>query len=63
MFTGGIYANINLNLNDPDGDGRVRLDELVQNFKLGPTHIFDLSGSLDAGLNAYLKYFLSLYLL
>ncbi|MEM1067337.1 MAG: dockerin type I domain-containing protein [Planctomycetota bacterium] len=44
---GGIYATVGANLNDTDGDGKVRINEFVENL---PLCAFDLSGSLSAGL-------------
>lgn len=44
---GGVYATIGANLHDNDGDGKVRVEELIENL---PLCVFDLSGSLSAGL-------------
>jgi Ca2+-binding RTX toxin-like protein len=44
---GGIYATVGANLNDTSGDGKVRLNELLNNL---PLCAFDLAGSLSAGL-------------
>ncbi|XZE54543.1 LamG-like jellyroll fold domain-containing protein [Planctomycetaceae bacterium SH139] len=52
---GGIFAGVDFNLHDNDQDGRVRGNELADNFALGPIHVFDVSGSVDARLNAYLE--------
>ncbi|MEX2187238.1 MAG: LamG-like jellyroll fold domain-containing protein [Pirellulales bacterium] len=50
---GGVYAGVNFNLHDDNGDGRVRGDELLRNLQLGPIHIFDVSGAVDARLTAF----------
>ncbi|MGH7139623.1 MAG: calcium-binding protein, partial [Pirellulales bacterium] len=47
---GGIFANINMQLNDPNRDGKVRLSEIEQE---GAACLFDESGSIYAGLQAY----------
>jgi Ca2+-binding RTX toxin-like protein len=52
---GGIFLDVYFNLNDPDRDGKVRVNELLNNFKLSPLLIFDVSGALTAGLFAYIK--------
>ena len=49
---GGIYANVNFNFNDPDKDGKIRLSELKLD---DPLCMFDTSGSVTAGLSAYIK--------
>ena len=53
---GGIEVTIDMNLNDPDGNGRVRLDEIVDNFLRGPHCLFDTSGMLDVFLQPFLKF-------
>ncbi len=58
---GGVFAGVDFNLNDPDRDGRVRGGELAENFRLGPIHIFDVRGRLDAGLSAYVSVNLLLF--
>ncbi len=56
---GGLYAGVDLNLNDPNLDGKVRFQELADNFALGshpllgPLWIFDASGKLEAGASIY----------
>ncbi|MEM7807604.1 MAG: calcium-binding protein, partial [Planctomycetota bacterium] len=50
---GGIFANVDLNLNDPNNDGKVRLQEIQDNFSLAPVYVFDVSGELTAGLVAF----------
>jgi Ca2+-binding RTX toxin-like protein/Leucine-rich repeat (LRR) protein len=50
---GGIFATIDFNLNDPNNDGKVRIQEIIDNFNRGPLCVFDLGGALFAGLNAY----------
>ncbi|MAE67893.1 MAG: hypothetical protein CMJ18_26865, partial [Phycisphaeraceae bacterium] len=58
---GGVFANIDLNLHDiPEpttglADGKIRGDELLRNLQLGPIHVFDVSGRVDAGLEAFLE--------
>ena len=58
---GGLYAGIDLNLNDPNLDGKVRFQELADNFALGshpllgPLWIFDATGKLEAGVAIYAK--------
>ena len=49
---GGITAEILFNLHDNNDDGRVRPSELIENFELGPIHVFDISGTLDAFLES-----------
>ena len=58
---GGIFASVDFNLHDNDGDGRVRGGELAENFALGPIHIFDVSGRVDAGLVAFVDVDLLLF--
>ncbi len=58
---GGVFAGVDFNLHDNDRDGRVRGGELAENFELGPIHIFDVSGSLDAGLVAFVDVNLLLF--
>lgn len=58
---GGIFAGVDFNLHDNDGDGRVRASEIAENFKLGPVHVFDVSGKVDAGLTAFLNVNLLLF--
>jgi hypothetical protein len=57
---GGISANVEANLRDPDvdathpnGDGKVRIDEIIQDFREGPLCLFDIKGALTAGLSAF----------
>ncbi len=55
---GGLFAGIDFNLHDNNNDGKIRLVELLDNTLLGtkdgfgPIHMFDVDGSLDAGLFA-----------
>lgn len=51
---GGLDANVQVSLADPDGSGRVHLDEFLTQFEISPFNVFDASGKLTAGLNAYL---------
>jgi Ca2+-binding RTX toxin-like protein len=48
---GGLFASVNFNPHDPSGTGKVHLQDLVADFQKGT--IFDVSGSLQAFLNAY----------
>ncbi len=53
---GGIFANVNFDLRDPNNDGKVRLNELADVVSTrGPLGIFNTSGKLEAGLNAYVR--------
>ncbi len=58
---GGIFAGVDFNLHDNDGDGRVRASEITENLGLGPVHVFDVSGKVDAGLTAFLNVNLLLF--
>jgi Ca2+-binding RTX toxin-like protein len=53
---GGIYANIGFNLNDPNDDGKVRVNEFADLIEENPLCLFDTSGEITAGLNAYVKF-------
>ncbi|NEQ36297.1 MAG: hypothetical protein F6K40_08385 [Okeania sp. SIO3I5] len=65
--TGGIYGNIDFNLNDPDSDGRVRIEEILNNIYLGAnsdesfltdnpiTAVFDISGQVVARLKWFIE--------
>ena len=46
---GGIHATVGANLRDNDHDGKVRVQEIVENL---PFCVFDFAGSLSAGLRA-----------
>ncbi len=50
---GGLDANVNVGLTDPDGDKRVHYDEFIHNFEISPLKVFDASGRMTYGLNAY----------
>ncbi|MFY7876758.1 MAG: calcium-binding protein, partial [Pirellula sp.] len=50
---GGIEATVGLNLNDPNNDGRVHLNELRENLRRGVEWVFDVQGSVDAYLRAF----------
>lgn len=52
---GGLRGTLGADLNDPDADGKVYVDELAYNLMRGPQCIFDLQGSLDVFLEAYIK--------
>lgn len=66
---GQLSATVDFNLHDyPDEfsnqtDGKVRADELIRSLKLSPPpiHIFDIDGSIDAALSAFLKIDLGLF--
>ena len=60
---GDVTATIGLDLNDystnpsiPDlpGDDKIRLDEFVSRLEMGPQCLFDMTGELSAGLEAFL---------
>ncbi|MEM9825839.1 MAG: LamG-like jellyroll fold domain-containing protein, partial [Planctomycetota bacterium] len=53
---GGIFADVDFNLNDPDRDGRVRAGEIARNAALGPIHIFDVDGKVDAGVSGFYRF-------
>ncbi|MCC6124661.1 MAG: right-handed parallel beta-helix repeat-containing protein [Pirellulales bacterium] len=53
--SGGVAMNLYANLNDPDNDGRVHLDEFLENLDLGPFCTFDVSGDVVARLSAYVR--------
>jgi Ca2+-binding RTX toxin-like protein len=50
---GGVFANVDFNLHDQSGDGRVRAGEILNSLALGPIHVFDVSGQVDAALQAF----------
>lgn len=50
---GGIFVDGFFDLHDQSGDGKIRADELIENFQIGPLHVFDVSGTLSARLFAY----------
>mgnify|MGYP003622094148 CR=1 FL=1 len=52
---GGLFASVDLNLHDDDNDGKVRFQELANNFDIGPIYIFDVAGKVDAFLETYIK--------
>jgi Ca2+-binding RTX toxin-like protein len=54
---GGIFAGVDFNLHDPDADGRVRLRELAANAREDLRCIFDITGRIEAGLEAYVRAF------
>ena len=58
---GYLRATVNFNLNDPDRDGKVRPREIANNFARHPLAIFDISGSLVAGLEVYARVNLLFY--
>jgi hypothetical protein len=50
---GGIDANVHVSLADPTGDLRVHFDEVVERYNIMPLCVFDVGGTLTAGLHAY----------
>jgi len=52
---GGLRGTLGADLNDPNPDGKVYVDEFAYNLMRGPQCIFDLEGSLDVFLEAYIK--------
>ncbi|HEX2748888.1 MAG TPA: calcium-binding protein, partial [Verrucomicrobiales bacterium] len=50
---GGLYANIHAGLADPDHDGRVHLDEFIDEFGIHPLCVFQADGAVDFALRAY----------
>jgi Ca2+-binding RTX toxin-like protein len=55
----GVRGTLGANLKDNNNDGKVHLDEFVANLRSGLECIFDLEGSIDAFLEAYIKVGLS----
>jgi hypothetical protein len=53
--TGGIVANVNFTLHDPNNDGKVRPSEIASDLAKGPLALFDVSGEVDAVLQATLQ--------
>lgn len=51
--TGGIFATLGVDLHDPDNDGRVHVDEFLENLDKNFLCTFDVEGALTAGLTAY----------
>ncbi|MEB3829160.1 proprotein convertase P-domain-containing protein [Phormidium sp. CCY1219] len=62
---GGVFANIDFDLNDPNSDGKVRIEEILNNIYLGSqdfspsnnpiTSVFDVSGSVEAKLKWFVE--------
>lgn len=50
---GGLFANIFFDINDKNNDGRIYLNEALQRIQEG--NLLNLSGSVGAGLSAYVK--------
>ncbi|MCA9197940.1 MAG: FG-GAP repeat protein, partial [Planctomycetales bacterium] len=50
---GGIGMDVFFDLHDNNNDGKVRVDEIIENFNLGPIHVFDVTGQAKAFLFAY----------
>ncbi len=52
---GGVHANVQVSFTDPDGNGKVQLDEFINQFAMGPFRVFAASGRLTSALSAYVK--------
>ncbi len=52
---GGLKGTLAADLADPDNNGKVYVDELVDQISNGVECVFDLSGSLEVFLAAYIK--------
>jgi Ca2+-binding RTX toxin-like protein len=52
---GGLRGELGANLKDNNDDGKVHLDELLDNLSRGPECVFDFEGALKAFFEAYLK--------
>ena len=52
---GGISGDATMTLNDPNNDGKLRYNEIKADLGQGPLNIFDVSGELTAGLEAFIK--------
>jgi hypothetical protein len=50
---GGLFAEASADLRDPDGDGKVRVNELLENIEHGLACAFDISGSVDLGFRIH----------
>ena len=50
---GGVELDVYFDLHDRNNDGKVRVDEIIDNFNLGPIHVFDVTGQARANLFAY----------
>lgn len=50
---GGIQADVSFNLNDTDGNGKVRVNEILNLINKDPRCLFDTSGKLTAFLAAF----------
>ena len=50
---GGLKADVHMSLADPTGDLRVHFDEVVDRYNIMPLCVFDVGGTLSAGLHAY----------
>ena len=52
---GGPKGNISLDLIDPNNSGKVRKDELISIFSASPLELFELNGSVDFVVDAFIK--------
>ncbi len=52
---GGLKGTLAADLADPDNNGKVYVDELADQLSNGVECVFDLSGSLEVFLSAYIK--------
>ena len=50
---GGIFATVDFDVHDPNNDGKLYLNEMLDDLQSGPEGLFDVSGSLDAKLFAF----------
>ncbi|MEZ5302675.1 MAG: hypothetical protein R3F11_18870 [Verrucomicrobiales bacterium] len=58
---GSLFANAQATLTDSDANGRVHLDEFIENFDQSPLCVLMASGSLDFGLQAYVTIGIGLF--
>jgi 6-phosphogluconolactonase (cycloisomerase 2 family) len=52
---GGVFATVDATLYDPNGDGKVRAGEIVDIVRVNPLYLFDIDGSLQFRLYAYVN--------
>ena len=58
---GGLFASIEMNLHDPNNDGRMRLDEVLNELSHGPLCLFDTTGKIEGVLSAFVKVGFSIF--
>ena len=56
---GGITSTVGIDLVDPNNDGKVHLDEFLDNIELDVTCTFDLVGGVEVELSAYIEFLLT----